>query len=185
MTTPAELTDKFWRAVHADRTMMVGLAGVDDGHMRPMTAVTEGERGPIWLFTSQQASLVTQLDIDTRAIASFVDKGHNLFASIHGRLVISNDPEVIDRLWNPMIAAWYAGGRQDPDLTLLRFEAEDAEIWLSETGPLAGLKMLFGKDPKADYADKVATVKLDWLASPASGEPARRPWRAGEGGVLR
>jgi general stress protein 26 len=161
MTTAAELTDKFWKAVHADRTMMVGLAGVDDGHMRPMTAVTEGERGPIWLFTVQQASLVTQLDVDTRAIAAFVSKGHDLFATIHGRLAISNDPDVIDRLWNPMIAAWYEGGKQDPNLVLLRFEAEEAEIWLNETTLMAGLKLLIGKDPKADYADKVATVKLD------------------------
>ena len=175
MTTPAAMTEKFWKAVHADRTLMVGLAGVDDGHMRPMTAVTEGAQGPIWLFTTRQATLVTHLDIDTRAVASFVAKGHDLFASIHGRLAVSNDPAIIDRLWNPMIAAWYPGGRQDPDLTLLRFEAEDAEIWLSETGLLAGLKMLFGKDPKADYADKVATVKLDGLASPGRGEPARRP----------
>jgi len=161
MTTPAELKDKFWKAVHADRTMMVGLAGVDDGHTRPMTAVTEGERGPMWLFTSKQASLVTQLDIDTRAMASFVSKGHDLFASIHGRLAVSNDPAIIDRLWNPMIAAWYPGGKRDPELTLLRFEAEDAEIWLNETSLFAGLKLLIGKDPKADYADKVATVKLD------------------------
>jgi general stress protein 26 len=160
MTTPAELTDKFWKAIHADRTMMIGLAGVDDGHMRPMTAVTEGERGPMWLFTSKQASLVTQLDIDTRAMASFVSKGHDLFASIHGRLAVSNDPAIIDRLWNPMIAAWYPGGREDPDLTLLRFDAEEAEIWLSETSLLAGLKLLIGGDPKQDAGDHVATVKL-------------------------
>ena len=161
MTTPAELTDKFWKAIHADRTMMIGLAGVDDGHMRPMTAVTEGERGPMWLFTAKQTTLVTQLDSDTRAIASFVAKGHDLFASIHGRLAISNDPAIIDRLWNPMIAAWYPGGREDPDLTLLRFDAEEAEIWLNETSLLAGLKLLIGSDPKQDYEDKLATVKLD------------------------
>ena len=160
MTTPAEMTEKFWKAVHADRTMMVGLAGVDDDHMRPMTAMTEGAHGPIWLFTSKQTTLVTHLDIDTRAVASFVAKGHDLFASIHGRLAVSNDPAIIDRLWNPMIAAWYPGGRQDPDLTLLRFEAEDAEIWLSDTSLFAGLKMLFGGDPKREAQGKVATVKL-------------------------
>ena len=161
MTTPAELTDRFWKAIHADRTMMIGLAGVEDGHMRPMTAVTEGERGPMWLFTSKQATLVTQLDSDARAIASFVSKGHDLFASIHGRLAVSNDPAVIDRLWHPMIAAWYPGGKQDPDLTLLRFDAEEAEIWLNETSLLAGLKLLIGTDPKRDAEDHVATVKLD------------------------
>ena len=52
---------------------------------------------------------------------------------IHGRLVVDNDPAIIDRLWNPMIAAWYEGGKPDPNLALLRFDAEKAEIWLKET----------------------------------------------------
>ena len=160
MTNPAELTEKFWKALHADRTIMVGLAHVDDGHMRPMTAVTEGESGPIWLFTSKHTALVSQLAGEGRAVASFVDKGHDLFASIHGRLVISNDPATIDRLWNPMIAAWYEGGKQDPDLVLLRFDAQEAEIWSNSNSLLAGLKMLFGSDPKRDLEDKVAKVKL-------------------------
>jgi len=160
MTTPETLTAKFWEALHSDRTIMIGLAGVDEGHTRPMTAVTEGENGPIWLFTTKDATLVTHLSIDTRAIASFVDKGHHLFASIHGRLAISNDPAIIDRLWNPAIAPWYDGGKADPNLALLRFDAENAEIWLNENSFLDGIKLLFGGDPKRDAETQVATVTL-------------------------
>ena len=38
MPTPRELEDKFWSALKSDRTMMLGLDGVEDGHARPMTA---------------------------------------------------------------------------------------------------------------------------------------------------
>jgi len=166
MTTAADLKAKFWKALHADRTMMIGLVGAEDGHSRPMTAATEGDHGPIWFFTATDTSLVTQLHDGGhapgggRAVATFADKGHQLFAAVHGRMVVDNDRATIDRLWNPMIAAWYEGGKTDPKLALLRFDAEQAEIWLNESSVFAGLKLLLGGDPKADYADKVATVRL-------------------------
>ena len=66
----------------------------------------------------------------------------------------------MDRLWNRFIAAWYEGGKDDPNLVLLRFDAESAEIWLDASSLIAGIKMLFGADPKKDYQDKVAKVSL-------------------------
>ena len=43
---------------------------------------------------------------------------------------------------------------------LLRFDVENAEVWLNESNLLAGVKMLFGIDPKKDYEDKVGEVDL-------------------------
>ena len=86
--------------------------------------------------------------------------GEALFASLQGALVRDDDRAVIDRLWNPFVAAWYEGGKDDPKLALLRFDAEHAEIWLNEQSLLAGVKMLLGVDPKEDYHDKVAEVNL-------------------------
>jgi general stress protein 26 len=83
-----------------------------------------------------------------------------LFASIQGRLSLDNDRAAIDRLWNPHVAAWYKGGKNDPKLALLRLDAERAEIWENASSLVAGIKTLFGADPKQDYRDKVAKVKL-------------------------
>ena len=94
-----------------------------------------------------------------RAIAAFSSKGHDLFASVQGSLSISRDRDVIDRLWNPFIAAWF-DGKDDPKLVLLRFDPEHAEIWLNEANLLAGVKMLLGIDPKKDAGEKVAEVDL-------------------------
>ncbi len=68
---------------------------------------------------------------------------------------------MLERLWNPYIAAWFEGGKDDPKLALLRFDAERAEIWLDERSFFAGVKMLLGSDPKQDYKDKVAEVSLN------------------------
>jgi general stress protein 26 len=160
MADPRELEDKFWKSIKSDRTMMVGLDGVEGGHARPMTAQVEGDRAPIWFFTSTENGIVRRLGEGDRAIATFSSKGHDLFATVHGSLIVDNDRAVIDRLWNRFVAAWYEGGKDDPKLALLRFDAEQAEIWLDASSLLAGLKMLLGADPKQDYKDKVGQVNL-------------------------
>lgn len=158
-TTPRELEQKLWHALKSDRTLMLGIDGAEDGHARPMTAQVEGESGPIWFFAGKPNALVQHLDQARRATASFVAKDHDLFASIQGNLSINNDRAVIDRLWNKFIAAWFEG-KDDPNLVLLRLDAEHAEIWLNESNLLSGVKMLLGVDPRKDYQDKVANVDL-------------------------
>ncbi|HEY5722012.1 MAG TPA: pyridoxamine 5'-phosphate oxidase family protein [Allosphingosinicella sp.] len=160
MPTHEEFETRFWKALESDRTMMLGLDGVEDGHARPMTAQIEGGHGPIWFFTSKDNALVGLLGRGDRAIGTFASKGHDLFATVHGSLSVDNRREMIDRLWNRFVAAWFEGGKDDPKLTLLRLDAESAEIWLDASSMVAGIKMLIGIDPKKDYQDKVAEVAL-------------------------
>jgi general stress protein 26 len=160
MPTPQELEDKFWASLKSDMTMMLGLAGVEEGHTRPMTAQLDGDRGPIWFFTSTQTSLVQNLQPGARAVATYASKGHDLFASLHGTLTLDNDPATIDRLWNRYVAAWFEGGKDDPKVALLRLDPEQAEIWLDGSSILAGIKMMLGADPKEDYKDNSAVVEL-------------------------
>jgi len=160
MTTAQELEKKFWKTLKSDRTLMLGLDGVEDGHSRPMTAMVEGEAGPIWFFVGKPNAVVDHLSESRRAIAAFSAKDHELFASVHGNLVVDTDRAVIDRLWNPFIAAWFEGGKDDPNLVLLRFDAEHAQVWLNESRMLAGVKILFGVDPKQLFQDKVGDVDL-------------------------
>ncbi|MGE0420319.1 MAG: pyridoxamine 5'-phosphate oxidase family protein [Acetobacteraceae bacterium] len=160
MPTPQELETKFWKALDSDMTMMLGLDGVEDGHVRPMTAQVENKQSPIWFFAARDSALVQSLGQGHRAIATFSSKGHDLFASVRGNLSMDNDRAAVDRLWNRYVAAWYEGGKDDPNLALLRLDAETAEIWESGSSLVAGLKSLFGRDPKQDYKDNVAEVSL-------------------------
>ncbi|MBC7667642.1 MAG: pyridoxamine 5'-phosphate oxidase family protein [Gemmatimonadaceae bacterium] len=160
MSNEAEIVTKFWKSLKSDRTAMVGLTGVEGGRAQPMTAQTESdEGGPIWFFSSSETDLVSALTTKSRADLHFVSKGHDLFASVEGDLEIDTDRATIDRLWNPFVAAWFAG-KDDPKIRLLRFDAGQGQIWLNEHSLFAGVKMLLGRDPKADYKDKVAATNL-------------------------
>lgn len=161
MPTPQELEAQFWKALKSDMTMMLGLDGVEDGHARPMTAQFENDRSPLWFFTAADNTIVKNIASGGgRAIATFASKDHEIFATLHGSLRIDNDRAVIDRLWNKFVAAWYEGGKDDPKLRLIRFDAERAQIWENATTLYAGIKLLLGADPKKDYQDKVAEVPL-------------------------
>ena len=161
MADQHDIETKFWKALKADRTIMLSVPSDATALPRPMTALIDGDGpGPVWIFTAQQNQLVKDLHPGAESVFTLASKGHDLFASVDGILSIDTDPVVIDRLWNPFVAAWYKGGKSDPDLVLLRFDAQHAEIWLDGSSLLAGIKMLFGSDPKQDYKDKVAKVTL-------------------------
>jgi len=140
---------------------MVGIQSEVDGRLRPVTAQLDEDRpGPIWFFTSKDTALVQDLASDTRAIASFVAKGHDLFASVQGHLSLEADRAVVDRLWNRFVAAWYEGGKDDPKLALLRLDPDRGEVWLSGSSLVAGIRIMLGADPKREYKEKVAKMNL-------------------------
>lgn len=162
MASDAEITEKFWKALKSDMTVMLGVNGVDDGHAQPMTAIVDEEPGGnyLYFFTTKTNTIMHEMRESDRAIATFVSKGHDVWATINGRLLEHQDRETIDRLWNPHIAAWYEHGKDDPSLQLIRLDPESAQIWLNENSTFAGIKALLGRDPKKDAQDKVTEVAL-------------------------
>lgn len=160
MTDRQDIERKFWKALRSDRTAMLSTEKTEGA--QPMTILVDGERdaGPLWIFTSKDTELGQVLTASTRAHLAFSAKGHDVFASLEGVLTPDNNREVIDRLWNPFVAAWYEEGKTDPKLQLLRFDATDAKVWIDASSLLAGIKILLGVDPKSDYTDKVGHVAL-------------------------
>ena len=161
MTDTRDLEKKFWKALDKDRTVMLGASDVEP---RPMTAMAEEQHAPLWFFTSIDTELAQSLEgsgAGHAATASFASKDHDLFATITGQVMIDNDRAVIERLWNPVVAAWYEDGKDDPKLALLRFDLQKAEIWLDASSIVAGAMVALGiSDPKESYKDNVATVRL-------------------------
>jgi len=158
MVDEKEFQQKLWKSLKSDMTVMLEADGID---ARPMTAQIEGDSGPIWFFTSSDTELGKGLKRAKKARISYASKGHDLFAHIHGSARVDNDQAAIDRLWNRFVAAWFEKGKDDPKVTLVRFDPEKAEVWKDASSLVAGVKMMLGLgDPKKDYRDKVAEVRL-------------------------
>lgn len=158
MSNDQDFAKKFWDSIRSDMTAMVGVSGVD---ARPMTAQFDGDRNTIYFFTAKDTELAGGVSGPTDATLVYASKGHDLFATVQGKLQIDNDRAVIDRLWNRYVAAWFEQGKDDPKLCLLRFDPAEAEIWKDASSVVAGVKMFLGMgDPKEEYKDSVAHVTL-------------------------
>lgn len=133
--TAAEAEAAFWKHLKSSNTGMLGL-DQPGYHAQPMTAFREEETGTIWFFTRDDTDLAKDASLagGQSAMFSYGSKDQNVWACIHGQLSVRHDREKIDRYWNPVLAAWYPEGKDDPHLTLLRFDANDGRIWVNEGG---------------------------------------------------
>jgi general stress protein 26 len=65
---------------------------------------------------------------------------------------------MIDKLWSKPAEAWFPGGKTDPNLALLRFDIDEAELWESDISLTGKLKMLFGGKINASEEGSHAVV---------------------------
>ncbi|MBZ6378397.1 hypothetical protein B5C34_13085 [Pacificimonas flava] len=136
MAKDIDFKKKFWSELDDSPFVMLALAGDDRGHSQPMTAQFDDDfPNDLYFFTSRQNGFVKGLEKGfSDATASYSAKGHDFFASVHGRLAIDNDRAKIDKFWSPMVSAWFEGGKDDPNVVLIRMDLDRAEFWEAGTG---------------------------------------------------
>ena len=94
----------------------------------------DGDR--IWFFTRRSSDLVKGLNESAKAYFCVIGDHHDYHACLAGRLRVNRDAAKIEELWNQVVAAWYPGGKDDPEMTLLELQLVDAAIWASKTNPI-------------------------------------------------
>ena len=132
--TQTEIEDRLWKAIeNGQHTGMLGISG-DGHHFQPMTAFVERETGQIWFYTYKDTDLAEAAQAGGHG--SFIFQSRDLWACIDGTLTIDHDAARIDKYWNVHVAAWYPQGKDDPRLTMLRLDCDEAGVWIAEGGPV-------------------------------------------------
>jgi len=125
------LRDRFWTALGASPFVMLQTAA-DPHSAAPMTVQLDPAAShAIWFITTRDSRFAA----GGPAIATFTSTGHDLFARFDGHLVEETGAARLDREWSPTVAAWYPGGRDDPNLLFLRMDLGEAAIWTGATEP--------------------------------------------------
>jgi general stress protein 26 len=120
---------------------------------RPMTSQQLDDVGQIWFFTSDKSDFVRHLPAHPEVNVSFSEPDDSLYVSIAGHAEAVHDRAKIDELWNPLVAAWFDGGKEDPHLVLLRVRIASAEYWDTHSSKMTQLyalakSALTGKAPR-------------------------------------
>ena len=120
---------QFFEQVKEARAGMLGTMGTE-GHMQPMSPRVEPEAGKLWFFLKNDADLFQQIQGGhTKAHFCVVGKNHDYHACARGTLKENKDPAKVDQFWDPIVAAWFEHGKEDPKMTLVEMALEDAEVW--------------------------------------------------------
>jgi general stress protein 26 len=95
-----------------------------------------------------------------RATATYQSKGHDVFCRFSGVLSEETSRERLDKQWSSFVEAWFPGGKDDPNLLMLRMDLGDASIWAGELGVINCAKMMLGMDVAESLKGGYAEVNL-------------------------
>ncbi len=151
--SPQEIATKFLTKVKDSPFVMLGLN--DGQHSEPMTAQLDDDQPNTLFFFAGKDNRAAK---GGSGMVQFVGKGHDFFACLAGTVTQDNDRGQIDRLWNKQAEAWFPNGKEDPNLALLRFDIESAELWETDISLSGRVKMLFGGTITADESSSHAKV---------------------------
>ena len=151
--SPQEIAAKFLDKLKDSPFVTIGLT--DGQHSEPMTAQIDDDQPNTLFFFAGKDNRIAG---GGQAMAQFVGKGHDFFACLAGHVSTDNDRQQIDKLWNNQVEAWFPEGKNDPNLTLLRFDINSAELWETDISLSGRVKMLFGGTIRSDESSSHAVV---------------------------
>ena len=101
------------------------------GHLtsQPMTNQQVDDDGGLWFYTSTMTDLWENIGTSPKVNVSFAEPADNLYVSISGTAERIVERARIRALWNPMVAAWFPNGVDDPHLVLVRVAARTVHYW--------------------------------------------------------
>lgn len=112
------------------RCVMLGSPSTDE-HMQPMSPQVDEDNQAIYFYSDRYSDLGKAVIHEP----SFVHLCHiddDYQACVKGYLETHHDTSTIEKYWNPIVAAWYPGGKSDPKLLMLKFTPEHAAVWASD-----------------------------------------------------
>lgn len=111
----------------------------EDGTLksRPMGIQRVTEDGSLYFFvarSSEQAQCVAARPDVNVALSS-----SDHWVAVAGRATLVRDHHLVDEMWDDSVAAYFDGGKDDPEVALLHVRAESAEYWDTPGGKVTAL----------------------------------------------
>ena len=140
MPTNANASDKLWDMIKDIRVAMM-TTEEQDGTLRsrPMYMQQAEFDGDIWFFTRRDSPKVDEIMHDKQVNLSYAAPGDNRYVSVSGKGELVDDMGKKEELWNDMLKAWFPNGLDDPQLVLLKVNADSAQYWDSTSSKLVQL----------------------------------------------
>jgi general stress protein 26 len=139
-------------------TMLTSISEDGSLHSRPMTLQEIDSEGNLWFFTSVDGEKSHEIEKEVHVNLAFSQPKDNTYVSVSGIAEVIQDRAKAEKLWSPVLKAWFPKGLEDPELALLKVSMETAEYWDAPNGTMVQLfgmvkAVLTGKPYQANKSE--------------------------------
>lgn len=96
---------------------------------RPLQTLALDGNGELVFFTAAGSGKIGELEADPDVNLAYAHPASHRYVSVRGRARVSRDRAAIDELWSVTQAIFFPGGKDDPNLVVLRVRVRDAAYW--------------------------------------------------------
>ena len=138
MTTSEEQIRTLYDLIKDHRIAMLTTRSLDGERLlsRPLGTQEVEFDGDVWFATGLDSDKAREVQADPRVNVSYASEAKNSYVSLSGRASIVTDRAKIEQLWSPAMKVFFPGGKDDPDLCLIRVQVDGAEYWDGPGGML-------------------------------------------------
>jgi general stress protein 26 len=111
-----------------DTGMLITHSGNHSLHGRPMAVAQVDAQCDLWFLAGADSPKMDEIRANDEVLVTFQNK-RDEFVTLAGRAELVRDPQKIDEIWQEGFKAWFPGGKDDPNLTLIHVQAEQGEYW--------------------------------------------------------
>ena len=122
-----------------DTAMLITRTPEGHLHARPMAVAQLEPDADTYFATALDSAKTAEIEANPEVALTF--QGPKSFAGVSGRATIVRDRALVEKLWKETWKVWFPEGKDDPNLALIRFDAQDGEYW--DNSGSRGVKYLF------------------------------------------
>ena len=138
--------------------MLVTKGEDGSSHARPMSVAHHNDADAS-LYFATSAFTGKAAEIEQEPDAAVTMQSGNQYVSLSGKASISNDRELIKKLYSKAWDAWFPDGPEQSDIRLVKFDPEIGEYW--DLSGFKGLKFLWKAGKAVANDEKVAFTDPD------------------------
>ena len=113
-----------------------------DIHAWPMTTNEVNlDNKEIWFIGDKSSDVVKDIQDDARIGLTYATQDEKNYVSISGNAELVSDKDKLDELWSPVYNAFFADGKEDKNVQLIKVVPHGAECWISGSSVVNMFKM--------------------------------------------
>jgi general stress protein 26 len=85
--------------------------------------------GTLWFITDKRSRKVAAIEAGETTTLLFQNDKEGSYLHLTGRASVVDDAEKLKELYTTLQRTWFPKGVDDPDITLVRFDTDEANYW--------------------------------------------------------